>query len=345
MKLPLSAAALILTTACSHAPPALQVGEVAYPESRLVGLTSGRREMLAELTAFGLAVAKGESEQLGAPWVQEREDSVKLDILAADLLLESNGVGDDVLEARYLTNPEYELTVRHILFRCERWETDAERADCKAKAEHARQLVENGADFAETAARLSEEPGAKGRQGLLPPGRKGSWVDEFWNAASALQPGEISPVVETMYGYHVIELVDRKMVPFSEARSRVARDVADEIGHPQDALRDWISEHASGATLADPAGREAALAEANRRAVTVPPSEVAKIERSWKDDVTRWSSILDFVQGAKPDQVADASLRALGMTTQNATLARDQLAEHADLLKSRYPIQIAGDAR
>ncbi len=204
--------------------------------------------------------------------------------------------------------------------------------------------MENGADFAETAARLSEEPGAKGRQGLLPPGREGSWVDEFWNAASALQVGQISPVVETMYGYHVIKLVDRKMVPFSEARSRVARDVADQIGHPRDALAAWVSEHAEGAALADSAGRSVALAEAERRSIAVPSAEVAKIERTWSDDVTRWSSIFDFVEGADPDQVADAALRALGMTSQNATLARDELAERGGIFLSLYPIHRAGDA-
>ncbi len=318
---------------------------MSYSEGQLIGLTPERRTALADLTAFGLSVARDETDSLGAPWVQEMEDSVKLDILAADILLDDNDIGDDVLKARYLTNPEYELTVRHILFRCERWESDAERAACKAKAEHAHQLVENGADFAETAARLSEEPGAKGSQGLLPPGREGSWVDEFWAAASALEVGEISPVTETMYGYHVIKLLDRKMVPFSEARSRVARDVARQIGHPRDALQAWVSEHGGGAKLDDPSSREVALTEARRRGIQVPPSEVQEIERSWSDDVTRWSSIFDFEKGASPDQVADAALTALGMTSQNATLAREQVARHAELLESRYPMTMSETPR
>jgi len=341
MKTLLAVCALTLLAACSHAPPALQVGDVSYSESRLVGLTPERRRALADLTAFGLSVARGETDSLGVPWVQEMEDSVKLDILGADLLLEDHDIGDDVLKARYLTNPEYELTVRHILFRCERWESDAQRAACKAKAEHARQLVEDGADFAETAARLSEEPGAKGSQGLLPPGRKGSWVDEFWDAASALDVGQISPVTETMYGYHVIKLLDRKMIPFSEARSRVARNVARQIGHPRDVLQAWVSAHGGGTTLEDPGAREVALAEARRRGITVPPSEVQEIERSWSDDVTRWSSIFGFEKGASPDQVADVALAALGMTSQNATLAREQVARHAELLESRYPMMMS----
>ena len=54
------------------------------------------------------------------------------------------------------------------------------------------ELLGSGADFAETAAQLSEEPGAEGRQGLLVPGRDGLWVPEFWAAALALEPGDIT---------------------------------------------------------------------------------------------------------------------------------------------------------
>ncbi len=345
MKTALSAFGIALLAACSHAPPALQVGDVAYPESRLLGLTPERRELLADLTAFGLAVAEGGTDTLGVPWVREREDSVKLDILAADLLLEQQGVGDDVLRARYMTNPDYELTVRHILFRAERWRPAAERAAAKAKAERALALLRNGADFARTAARLSEEPGASASQGLLPPGREGAWVDEFWDAASALQVGEISGVVETMYGYHILKLEGRKLIPFSEERSRVARDVASQIGHPHDVLEAWVADHAGGASVSDPRGRDAALAEAERRGITVPVPEVKSIQRSWSDDVTIWTSVLGFVKGAAPDQVADASLKALGANAQNATLAREAIARLRPILRARYPVRVAQDRR
>lgn len=341
MKIAPTALGLVLLAACSHTPPALQVGDVAYPESRLVGLTAQNRQMLAELTALGIAVSKGEVGPLGEPWVQEQEDSVKLDILAADLLLDQNDVGDDVLKARYLTNPEYELTVRHILFRAAQWRPAAQKAAAKAKAERALKLVRGGADFAKTAARLSEEPGASASQGLLPPGREGSWVEPFWDAASALKVGEISGVVQTIYGYHIIKLLKRKMIPFSEVRSRVARDVAAQIGHPHDVLEAWVAKHAAGATLSDPKGRGAALAEAERRKITVPPGEVKKIRRDWSDDATQWASVLGFKKGASPDEVADASLEALGLTAQNATLARDAIARVGTILRSRYPIQVA----
>ena len=74
---------------------------------------------------------------------------------------------------------------------------------------------------------MSEEPGAGDRGGLLRPAREGMWVDEFWAAAVALQPGEISGVVESTFGFHVLRLEDKQVVPFVEARDRVAARVAE----------------------------------------------------------------------------------------------------------------------
>lgn len=244
---------LILLAACGgDAPPALTVGPVSYGSEQVLGLTPSRIRTLGHLTAFGLAVADSSTDALGAPLVGRWEDDRLLDLLAAELTLEKNDVGDDVLEARYRTDPDFELTVRHILFFSERWRTAEERAAAKAKAERALEAIRGGADFAETAARLSEEPGAASRQGLLTPGREGTWVDEFWAAASALDVGEISPVTETEYGYHILRLEARDTVPFAEARSRVALEVADRLEDPQAVLGSWIDGRTTGLDVHPP---------------------------------------------------------------------------------------------
>ena len=224
--------ALVLAACGDDVPPAITVGPVSFTSDQLLGLSDARRNALADLTAFALSVADSSFAELGAPVVKRMEDDLLLGGLAAELTLEKNDIADDVLEARYLTNPDYELSVRHILFFSERWRTDEHRAQAREKADRALEALLGGEDFAQTAARLSEEPGAEGRQGLLTPGREGAWVPEFWAAASALEVGGISAVTETQYGYHILRLEGRELVPFSEARSRVAREVADRIEDP-----------------------------------------------------------------------------------------------------------------
>ncbi|MFQ5536959.1 MAG: peptidylprolyl isomerase [Gemmatimonadota bacterium] len=329
-------AAAALAACGTEAPPALTVGPVSFTEDELLGLSPARRESLALLTAFGLAVADSAVGELGEPLMaREREDRL-LETLAAEKILEDAGVDDAVLKARYLTNPEYELTVRHILFLSERWETPERRAEARAKAERALELLRNGADFAETAARLSEEPGAEGRQGLLRPGREGAWVDEFWQAASALEVGEVSPVVETRYGFHILRLEDRKVVPFEESRARVVREVAPQVGDPTAYLEKWK----------DPQARSLALEEARQRGIRLAPEEEARIRRAWEDKAAGWAAELGFRPGMSARAVHDAALAALGNPAQGAVIARRELAALGDLLLARYPVrQAAADSR
>lgn len=333
--------AALVCAGCGAEPPALTVGPVSFTEDQLLGISTARRESLAEMTALGLAVADSTTDELGAPLVEEWVEDRRLEILGAELVLERNEVGDDVLEARYLLAPQWELTVRHILFFSERWRSDEHRTEARAKAERALEALREGADFASTAADLSEEPGAEGREGLLTPGREGSWVPEFWAAALALEPGEISPVTETQYGYHILRLEDREVVPFEEARSVVARTVAEQIGDPAAALEEWAAEAASD----DAARRAAALAEADARSITVPEGERAELERRWDDMVYRWSATLGFRYGMSPAAVAEAAMAALSDPGQGTGLVRDELSTHRDLLEARYDIGLGSDAR
>ena len=322
------------SSACGeNTPPAITVGSVSFTEDELLGLSPTRRTSLAQLTALALAVADSSTDQLGEPLLKKWENDRLLDIFAAELTLMKNGVDDAVLEAHYLTNPEWELTVRHILFFSERWRDPSHRSEAQDKAGRAIELLYEGADFAETASQLSEEPGAEGRQGLLTPGRQGSWVPEFWAAALNLQPGEISPVTETQYGYHILRLEDRQIVPFPEARTVVSRSVANRIEDPRAVLQTWL-EDSTGETEDVPQSR--ALAEAIRLNLKVPAGEITDLARDWDDITYRWSTALGFRFGLSTPEIANAALGALASSSQNATIARNELAEHDAMLKARY---------
>lgn len=326
---------LAVLAACSSAePPVLTVGSVSFTERELLGLTEDRRTVLGHLTGVGLALADSAGRELGSSWIAERLQDRRLEILGAELLLEDIGVGDDVLEARYLTDPAWELTVRHILFFSERWRAPDHRSEAEAKAGRAMESLRNGADFASTAAELSEEPGAEGRQGLLTPGREGSWVPEFWAAALALEPGEISPVTETEYGYHILRLEDRTIVPFEEGRSRVVRTVADQAGDPGATLAEWMTVASN-----DPAeARRLALAEAERRGIEAPAGERTEIEREWDDLMYRWGATLGFRYGMSAAQVKAAALAALSDPGQGVELTRREVSTHAEAIERLHPV-------
>jgi peptidyl-prolyl cis-trans isomerase SurA len=70
--------------------------------------------------------------------------------------------------------------------------------------------IKAGGDFATFAKRYSEDPGSAVHGGDLGWARRGDFVKEFEEATFALKPGEISDVVETSLGYHIIQLLDRR---------------------------------------------------------------------------------------------------------------------------------------
>ena len=291
-----SALVVAVATACVSEPPAMTVGEVAFAESELLGLSDARRLELATLTAFGLSTARGETQAVLAPLLERSREEALLTHVAAELMLRERGVDAEQLRAHYLTNPALELTVRHVLFFSERWRPRQHRAEAEGKAEAALERLRAGEPFPTVAAELSEEPGAEGRQGLLQPGREGSWVWEFWNAALALEVGDISPVVETQYGFHVLHLEGREIVPLEEARATVVLEVASLIG-----------------SLDEARGR-VSLEQARELDVSIPEAELATIAREWEDRTLRWSTALGFAAGLTSDQVKDAARAGLGST-------------------------------
>jgi hypothetical protein len=232
---------LCLLAGCRRAPePALQVGELAFSPGEVASLAPEARTALADLAALGLAVSQERVDSLVAPLVARETERARWEALPYHLAAERMGLGEERLRAAYAADPEWELEVRHLVRLVPRWAPERDRAAQRALAAEAARRAHAGEDFAALAAELSEEPGAARRGGLLEPGREGTWVRPFWEAAHALRPGEASGVVETEYGYHVLRLEARRPIDFAEAdRLRLLHRL---VPQPQAgaAMQEWL---------------------------------------------------------------------------------------------------------
>ncbi len=106
-------------------------------------------------------------------------------------------------------NPEM-VRARHILIAVKPNATEEEKKAALKKAEEILAKAKQGEDFAKLASEYSDDPGSKAKGGDLGFFTQGSMVGKFEQTAFALKPGEISPVVETEFGYHIIKVEERK---------------------------------------------------------------------------------------------------------------------------------------
>ncbi len=92
-----------------------------------------------------------------------------------------------------------------------------------------RKQIQDGADFATLAKQYSEDPGSKENGGELPEFPRGQMVPEFESAAFALATNEVSDVVTSQFGYHLIKLLEKlpaKKVDFATAETEIKDGLA-----------------------------------------------------------------------------------------------------------------------
>ena len=136
-------------------------------------------------------------------------------------------VSDKEARAYYDSNPAFfkqaeQVRASHILVSVDPKKDQSQKAESRKKIEDIQQKLKKGKDFSDFAKEYSQCPsGSKG--GDLGYFQRGQMVEPFEQAAFALGPGEVSDIVETKFGYHLIRLADKKpesVVPFEDIKEK-----------------------------------------------------------------------------------------------------------------------------
>lgn len=148
-------------------------------------------------------------------------------------------VSDDELKALFdEEQPGAEVRARHILLRVADDADEAERDSVREQAAELRERALAGSDFAELASEHSEDPGSSDQGGDLGFFSRGDMMAPFEEAAFALEVGDVSEVVETPYGYHVIKLDERRSVEFEDVKEEFREQTL--MARQQDAEEGYI---------------------------------------------------------------------------------------------------------
>jgi peptidyl-prolyl cis-trans isomerase C len=144
-------------------------------------------------------------------------------------ILPKVAVAQTDLDAYYQANPDQfkaaeSVRASHILIPMNASMTEAQKTEAKTQAEGILKRVRAGEDFAELAKQYSKD-GSAASGGDLNYFERGKMVPAFEQAAFSLKTGEVSNVVETPFGYHIIKVTDHKdahTVPLAEVSDRLS---------------------------------------------------------------------------------------------------------------------------
>jgi len=198
---------------------------------------------------------------------------------------------EQALQAYYKQNldqyrVQFRVHVEHILLKTT-GKTDAEVEEIRKKAEEVLAKAKKGAKFEDLAKQYSEDDGTKAKGGDLGWVLEGQTVPEFQKAAFELKNGEISGLVKSMFGFHIIKMIERQ-----EARTKTFEEVRASIVP----------------ILAAQAGEEKAGEVVDRMAAAVRQSSRAPVE-----DIAKQ---FNLVTGTVPAVAATDPMGPLGVSNE-----------------------------
>jgi peptidyl-prolyl cis-trans isomerase D len=215
--------------------------------TRISDINAQEREVQAlEIKAADYAGKVNVTDEMLKSWYDkhatqfEIPEQIKADyvVLSLDALASQISVPDADIKSYYEQNRkryvnEEQRRASHILIPVAKSASAADKSAARAKAESLlAQLRKNPGDFAKLAKENSQDPGSAEKGGDLGFFGPGMMVKPFEDAAAKLKPGEISGVVESDFGYHIIQLTGVKPAetrPLEEVKGEIAADIKKQL--------------------------------------------------------------------------------------------------------------------
>jgi len=226
---------LLGISATAFTPPALAATTInAFYDTREIQVARFAPDAFASKVTVSDADIETYYKDHTAQFQAPEQASIEYLVLDLDAAKKNVVVNEADLKTYYEQNAsrfgtKEERRASHILITAPASASAADREKAKAKAEQLLAEVKKAPNtFAEVARKNSQDPGSAEKGGDLDFVTKGAMVKPFEDAMFALKKGEISGVVETEFGYHIIHLTDIKpavIPPFEQVRATIENDM------------------------------------------------------------------------------------------------------------------------
>jgi len=210
--------------------------ELLYQESRKQGLEVAEKTVSDEMEELKKRFPNEEAFNDEMRQMNFSEETLKVQMkknLSVKQLVEKEilakvRVSDEDAKSFYDSHPEHfqqkeKVRASHILIKSEADTDPVSKDERRKKLEAVKKRIENGEDFAALAREFSQCPSAE-KGGDLGFFERGNMVKPFEDAAFSMKPGEVSDIVVTPFGFHLIKVTDRseaRTVSFDESKDRI----------------------------------------------------------------------------------------------------------------------------
>jgi peptidyl-prolyl cis-trans isomerase C len=217
--------------------------EILYQQSQKAGIQVTEQIVDDQLAAIKKRFPSETEYKNALSKMNLSEDEVKVQInrglsikgLIDQQIASKVVITDEESKAYYDKNPQMfeqpeQIKASHILIKVDAKADDATKAEARKKIEEVQQKLKDGGDFAALAKEYSEGPSST-KGGDLGYFRRGQMVKPFEEAALALKPNEVSEVVETRFGYHLIIVYDKKplqTLAYADVKDKISQRMKQE---------------------------------------------------------------------------------------------------------------------